>query len=90
MRDTHPNAHFRLKVAGMSCASCAKHVEEALLTVGGVRRVSVDLESGSAMVGGDEIDPRDLSEAVSRTGYTPSAAEAAEAPCHATRPGSES
>ena len=41
-----------LKVGGMSCGGCAKHVEKALRSVEGVSAVSVDVPKGTASVEG--------------------------------------
>lgn len=89
MADRHPTVHYRLDVAGMSCASCATHVTEALLEVEGVSRAKVDLESGSAMVGGEGIDPDAVAAAVLEAGYTAGPAEATPAPHHAATPGED-
>ena len=35
-----------IKVAGMSCANCARHVTEALQSLPGVKEVNVDLQTG--------------------------------------------
>jgi copper chaperone CopZ len=42
-----------LKVTGMTCGSCVKHVENALRAVAGVQTVAVDLPAGTASVIGD-------------------------------------
>ncbi len=42
-----------LKVSGMTCGSCVKHVEKAISAVSGVHKVEVDLASGIATVGGN-------------------------------------
>ena len=41
-----------MKVAGMTCGGCAKHVEKALRGVEGVSSVTVDLPQGTASVEG--------------------------------------
>lgn len=89
MADEHPTAHYRLDVAGMSCANCAAHVKEALLAVEGVSRAKVDLEAGSAMVGGRSIDPEELPSAVAAAGYDAGPAEATATPHHAPKPGAD-
>lgn len=43
-----------LKIQGMTCGNCVKHVTTALSVLDGVQRVEVDLQSGSARV---EHDP---------------------------------
>mgnify|MGYP003134697826 CR=1 FL=1 len=42
-------------ITGMTCASCQATVREKLLTVPGVREVSVNLEKGEATVVSDEV-----------------------------------
>lgn len=69
MTNTRVTDHHELEVSGMSCGSCAAHVEEALQAVDGVQRTSVDLDSGRATVEGASIDTNQLVEAVSRAGY---------------------
>jgi len=39
-----------LKIAGMSCGSCARHVDQALRTIVGVSSVTVDRTSQLALV----------------------------------------
>jgi len=53
----------------MSCPHCVKAVTEALASVPGVIRVvSVDLDSGRALVDGD-AEPGALASAVAEAGY---------------------
>ncbi len=58
-------------VGGMTCASCAHHVEQALMQVDGVGEVSVPgWESGQAIVRAKSgIDPADLTAAAAQAGY---------------------
>lgn len=44
---------INLKVSGMSCSTCVKHVEKAINSIAGVQRVSVNLDAGTAKVEGD-------------------------------------
>ncbi len=41
-----------MKVGGMTCGGCAKHLEKALRGVEGVSSVTVDLPQGTASVEG--------------------------------------
>ena len=59
---------IRLKVKGMSCGHCVAAVENGLKSVPGVAGVSVDLDSGLAVVEGD-VSAQDLVEAVVEEGY---------------------
>ncbi|MCS7057828.1 MAG: heavy-metal-associated domain-containing protein [Meiothermus sp.] len=58
-----------LKIEGMSCNNCVRHVTEALKKVAGVERVEVSLEEGRAIVVGSAPAER-LIEAVEEEGYT--------------------
>ena len=47
---TDPIIYIDLGVGGMTCDDCVVHVTRALESVPGVQRVTVDLESRSAVV----------------------------------------
>ena len=53
---------FRLKIGGMSCGSCERRVRDAILSVRGVRAVSVSRQDGTALV--DAVAGFDRSQAV--------------------------
>jgi copper chaperone len=58
-----------LKIQGMTCKNCVKHVKEALSGVAGVQEpVEVSLEQGEAKVPGS-ADPKALVAAVVEEGY---------------------
>lgn len=61
-----------LKVEGMTCDHCVRAVTDALQSVNGVRRASVDRTAGRAVVDYDEArtDPRTLANAVMDEGYS--------------------
>ena len=44
---------INLTVSGMTCGACVKHVEKAISSIAGVRKVEVDLASGAVRVEGD-------------------------------------
>jgi Cu+-exporting ATPase len=67
-----------LKIEGMSCQNCARHVREALQEVPGVEYAEVDLDAGWARVKVEGAEVQALIEAVSRAGYTAEAAQKAE------------
>ncbi len=58
----------QLKIEGMTCQNCVKHVRQALESVPGVASVEVDLDSGRATVAG-EAALSDLIAAVEEEGY---------------------
>jgi Cu+-exporting ATPase len=58
-----------LKVAGMRCAGCVDSVESALRSVQGVRRASVNLATGLALVEANSPDLTTLRAAVEHAGF---------------------
>lgn len=61
---------IKLDIEGMTCANCAKHVTEALLSVDGVKKANVDDIGHSAMVEAKEdTDVDRLIAAVEEAGY---------------------
>jgi copper chaperone CopZ len=59
-----------LRVVGMSCGSCARHVGDALRKLPGVEQVEVKLDEGSARVQHDQGTAREqLIAAVTSAGY---------------------
>lgn len=66
--------HVSLSVQGMTCRSCATRVQKALIAVPGVESASVDLAAQTVIVTGNELETKELVEAVQDAGYTASAA----------------
>ena len=59
-----------IKVDGMTCGNCVKHVREAILEIPQVRTVQVDLENGSAIIDSDTEIPRGaIASALDAAGY---------------------
>ena len=58
-----------LKVDGMTCNNCTRHVHEALMKVSGVKNASVNLDRGEAKVEHDGIDVGLLVAAIAEEGY---------------------
>ncbi|MDR3248621.1 MAG: copper ion binding protein [Treponema sp.] len=59
-----------LKIEGMSCDHCVKHVKEALEGIGGVKSAKVSLKDNSANVEHDEkVTLSQMKEAVVEAGY---------------------
>ena len=70
-----------LKITGMTCDSCARHVREALERVPGVQSVEVSYTKGRAQLAVAAGTPtRDLIAAVDRLGYRAALADAPDAP----------
>ena len=64
------SSEIHLKVSGMTCASCARHVDHALRTLEGVTDVRVSVREGRALVRHDgtlELEP--MLEALRDAGY---------------------
>jgi len=59
----------KLKIEGMTCEMCVRHVTNALQNTPGVSRAAVVLETDSAMVEGNNFDNNQLIEAVREEGY---------------------
>ena len=47
---------INLTVSGMTCGACVKHVEKAISSIAGVRKVEVNLDAGTAKVEGNFAD----------------------------------
>ncbi len=58
----------QLKVTGMTCNHCVMHVTKALQSVPGVKKATVNLQRGEALVDGTPSIPA-LVEAVKGAGY---------------------
>jgi copper chaperone len=70
-----PRNETLLKVEGMSCGSCVRHVGEALRALEGVAEVDVRLESGEVLVRHDDRTPvLQFIEALDDAGYEASVA----------------
>ncbi|HMS56247.1 MAG TPA: heavy metal-associated domain-containing protein [Fimbriimonadaceae bacterium] len=64
---------MKLKIEGMTCQNCVRHVTEALQRLPGATNVAVDLQAGSAVVEGVTI--ADAIAAVEEEGYEARAAD---------------
>lgn len=59
-----------LSVSGMTCASCVRHVEKALLTIPGSEQASVNLATASAKVSlPPDLDPQEVYKVVEDAGF---------------------
>ncbi|WP_027882162.1 CopZ family metallochaperone [Meiothermus rufus] len=63
------NRSVQLKIEGMSCNNCVRHVTEALKRIRGVEEVEVSLSEGRAIVVG-QAPLEQLIAAVQEEGYT--------------------
>lgn len=64
-------AHFTLRIEGMTCTGCARHVTEALKGVSGVESVEIgDWQAGTAaVVASAAVVDEELTKAVAAAGY---------------------
>ena len=61
----------RLKISGMTCATCAETIRNALLKREGVENVEVNLSTETAIVDHDDkTDVADMERAITEAGYT--------------------
>lgn len=62
----------KLKIGGMTCGNCQKHVGDALRAVPGVKAANVDLafHRASVTIDPDAVQLTDLVAAVKQAGYT--------------------
>ena len=66
-----PSKKAKIKISGMSCASCALNIEKSLNNLEGVNEAQVNLNAEEADIEYDsnKIKLRDLEDAVEKTGY---------------------
>jgi Cu+-exporting ATPase len=78
---------IRFPVAGMTCGSCVVHIEHAVRTIEGVRRVRVDLRRETATVSREPalVSNAALAAAVEAAGYHADLAAAVAAPADESR-----
>ncbi len=61
---------IELKISGMTCQNCVRHVKEAISEVSGVKSVEVSLETATAKISSDsDLDQGALKTAVQEAGY---------------------
>lgn len=59
-----------IKVNGMMCQNCVKHVESALKAIPGIKKAKADLEKGTATFSSKEkIEESILKKAIEDEGY---------------------
>lgn len=69
---------IRLQIDGMTCPSCADHVQTALQKVSGVRTASVSYPDRLATINADGATPGELIDAVRAAGYGGAEAESSD------------
>jgi copper chaperone len=61
---------IEIEIEGMTCGHCSKSVTEELAGIAGVSNISVDHETGKAIVDTENVTTEQLTEAVAEAGYT--------------------
>jgi copper chaperone len=69
--ETIKTSQVTLKVDGMHCGGCIKHVKDCLLELDGVKKAEVDLDKGEALVdyNPEKVTKEKMVEEVTKTGY---------------------
>ncbi len=67
-----PQENITLPIAGMTCASCAMTIENALKKVDGVISANVNIATEKATVeySSEKVSINQIKEAINNTGYT--------------------
>jgi uncharacterized membrane protein YraQ (UPF0718 family)/copper chaperone CopZ len=71
--DQEEQAHLCIEISGMTCQGCANRVRNALMKLEGVQNIEINLETGTAVVVGQNLDQDTLATAIREAGYTPGA-----------------
>ena len=59
-----------VKISGMKCEHCVKHMTKALMDISGMERVDVDLGKGMAFLEmADSVSMNEIRDAVEKAGY---------------------
>jgi copper chaperone CopZ len=67
---TKPTYNAKVKISGMKCMMCVKHVSESLEAVKGIKKVEVSLNEGTAnIISTRELSDDELKSAITAAGY---------------------
>lgn len=58
-----------VNISGMSCENCSAHVKESLEDLNNVKDVKVSLFKKRAIVDGQDLEEKNLIEAIEKAGY---------------------
>ena len=61
---------LELSITGMSCDHCVRAITNAVEDLEGVKQATVSLETKSAVVEGEDLDPAKIIAAIEEEGYT--------------------
>lgn len=68
--ERHTESSLDIKVSGMTCDGCARHVSKAAMAVEGVRNAHVNLKAGILHVQGEKPDLDAIKQSVQQSGYS--------------------
>ena len=63
------SSRITMRISGMTCSHCVNTVARVLRQMSGVREATVDLDSGQALVSGEDLDTQALIRAIRDLGY---------------------
>lgn len=58
-----------IDVEGMTCQHCVANVKKSLEALAGVEEAIPDLDSGKVIINGEQIDDKQIKQAVTDAGY---------------------
>jgi copper chaperone CopZ len=58
-----------LRIDGMHCSHCVRNVEDLIMSCSGVVSVQIRMKPGQAVVRGDNLDAKTITELIARAGY---------------------
>ena len=67
---TDQKADLSIIIKGMTCNHCKETAMEAIQTCNGVEKVTIDLESGQAIIDGKSIDEQEIIESINSVGFS--------------------
>ena len=67
---TDQKADLSIMIKGMTCNHCKETAMEAIQTCHGVEKVTIDLESGQAIINGKPIDEQEIIESINSVGFS--------------------
>lgn len=59
-----------IKVEGMKCKNCVKHVEDACLTVNGVKKAKASLDDKNVIISGDGYNVDEIKSKIVELGFS--------------------
>ena len=67
---TDQKADLSIIIKGMTCNHCKETAMEAIQTCNGVEKVTIDLESGQAIINGKPIDEQEIIKSINNVGFS--------------------